>query len=295
MSRWPDSEEKTEMRLNILRHRQKLLKLLEDVDDTVLKPKIKLDTSDLETLNSVSPPKFDIQQEIQKDIKQDVKEEIIHNYKIKQELLDDDEDEIQFSDMNSDSENELISVGSNEEWNGSYQTSTSDEAEVDQYRRRSRRLETIDGNRPLLCNVNKKNDYVYYLDNSINDDGELQKKKRKRSWKRPDIVPDGNISKKRFKAPIDRDLHNAKERACRDHIAKMFLILQKYCSYLDSKRRTPSKMSILLAAKTEICVLKDEEKKLAIEKNNWREANRDLKRKLKEMIASGTKENVSMD
>lgn len=291
MSQWPDVEKKTEMRLNILRHRQKLLKLLEDVDDTVLKPKIKLDPSDLETLNSMSQPKPVIQKETKQEIK---KKEIIHDIKreIKQELLE--EDEIRFSDLNSDSDNELISVGSNEEWNGSYQTCTSDEMEVEQSRRRSRRLETIDGQRPLLCNENKKKDYVYYLDNSINDDGEIQKKKRKRSWKRPAIVPENNNSKSRFKAPIDRDLHNAKERACRDHIAKMFLILQKYCSYLDSKRRTPSKMSILLAAKTEICVLRDEEKKLIVEKNNWRDANKCLKRKLKAM-ALETEENVSMD
>lgn len=268
MSQWPDDEDKTEMRLNILRHRQKLLKLLEDVDDTVLKPKIKLDPNDFETLNLLSQPKFEIKSEI------------------KQELLDEGDDEIQFSDGNSNSDNELISVGSNEEWNGSYQTCTSDEVELDNCRRRSRRLEIYDGHRQLLCNENKKNDYVYYLDNRINDNGELQKKKRKRSWKRPVIDPDINNSKARFKAPIDRDLHNAKERACRNHIAKMFMVLQKYCSYLDSKRRTPSKMSILLAAKTEIAVLKDDEKKLIIEKNNWREANKILKQKLRKMAST---------
>lgn len=87
--------------------------------------------------------------------------------------------------------------------------------------------------------------------------------------------------KLRFKEPLLRIEHNAKERECRMLIAKSFSNLGKCCSYLDNKRRTPSKFSILVAAKKECDSLKIYEKKLLVEKEYWLTANNQLKRRLK--------------
>lgn len=89
------------------------------------------------------------------------------------------------------------------------------------------------------------------------------------------------LHKLRFKEPLLRKEHNAKERECRLLIAKSFSNLGKCCSYLDNKRRTPSKFSILVAAKKECDSLKIYEKKLLVEKEYWMTANAQLKRRLK--------------
>lgn len=85
----------------------------------------------------------------------------------------------------------------------------------------------------------------------------------------------------RFRKPFDRSLHNAKERACRERIAKLFLILGKCCSYLECSRRIPSKHSILLAARKECKLLIECEKKLLVEKDRWQLANEMLRSKLR--------------
>jgi len=90
----------------------------------------------------------------------------------------------------------------------------------------------------------------------------------------------------RFRKPLDRSLHNAKERACRESIAKKFAILRKSCSYLNSNRRVPSKHSILLAAKKECDLLKLFEKKMLAEKKILRKTNDILKKRVADFYDS---------
>lgn len=85
----------------------------------------------------------------------------------------------------------------------------------------------------------------------------------------------------RFRAPIDRDLHNAKERQCRERIRRMFMDLAIHCSHLNNNRRIPSKHSILVAAKRECDTVKSLESKLLLEKAVWIQANKMLKDKLR--------------
>ncbi|KAL5238785.1 hypothetical protein ACI65C_006195 [Semiaphis heraclei] len=89
-----------------------------------------------------------------------------------------------------------------------------------------------------------------------------------------------NQPNQRFRKPQDRDIHNAKERACRERISQRFEILRKTCSYLNSTRRAPSKHSILLAAKKECDLLKHFEKKMLAEKKLWAKANDNLRKKI---------------
>jgi len=236
------------MRLNIIRHRQQLLKYLENVNDTVIKPKIKLNSSDLEHLNLSTTDQQPVVLPI--NIKKEEEEE---------------EEPIEICDTSD----ELISVGSNEGWNDSSRV-TSDREDVDP-RRKSKRFDSINGLRKLSNNKNK--DYVYYLNDARDDRVE-----RKRSWKRPNLVD--LKSDQAYTKLRDRDAHNAKERQCRNHIAEMFHNLQQNCTYLDCKRRIPSKHSILLAAKKECITLKEYENELLKEKIYWQETNTLLRRKL---------------
>lgn len=107
MPRLANNESKRQMRLNIIRHRQKLLKYLENINDTVLKPKIKLDPIDLEKLKIEQVSTLDAT--------------------IKTELIDDTYDDD-------------ISVGSNENWNNDHQLA---EDINENSRRKSRRIESV--------------------------------------------------------------------------------------------------------------------------------------------------------
>jgi len=98
-----------------------------------------------------------------------------------------------------------------------------------------------------------------------------------------------NKPKNRFRKPQDRDLHNAKERACREHIGKMFDVLRKSCSYLNSNKRVPSKHSILLAAKKECDLLKHFEKKMTTEKNILLKANDNLRKRIAHFVSKDSK------
>lgn len=93
-------------------------------------------------------------------------------------------------------------------------------------------------------------------------------------------ISESNQSYTRFRKADDRVAHNAKERQCRNNIANMFRDLRQICSYLDCKRRIPSKHSILLAAKKECNLLKEHEKTLLEKKRHWNESNTILKQKL---------------
>jgi len=121
MSRFSNKERKRQMRLNIIRHRQQLLQHLENVNETNLKCQIKLNSSDIEKLNLnaiINKPVFPIQ--------------------VKQELI-----EI------SDTSDELISVGSTEEWN--------DSLDIDS-KRKSKHLESTNALKKLY---DSKNDCKY--------------------------------------------------------------------------------------------------------------------------------------
>lgn len=101
---WPKIDSKTQMRLNVLRHRQKLLKLLENTDDMFLKPRIIFDPTDFDKLLSKSIKK----EPLTNDIKVK-KEPIFNDVKIKKEPVDEPYEPY-------DSEDD-ISVGSSEGWN----------------------------------------------------------------------------------------------------------------------------------------------------------------------------------
>lgn len=83
-----------------------------------------------------------------------------------------------------------------------------------------------------------------------------------------------------FKAPFDKDLHNAKERQCRERIRNMFNDLQQQCSFLENNRRIPSKHSILIAAKKTCDMIQIQEKKLVRKKSVLLQKNKILKEKL---------------
>lgn len=89
---------------------------------------------------------------------------------------------------------------------------------------------------------------------------------------------------KRFREHEQRITHNAKERACRERIAMMFLDLRKYCSYLNTNKRNPSKHSILLAAKKECDLLRAYERKLSYEKLKLTETKIQLQKKLNTLM-----------
>lgn len=114
-----DSERKKKMRLNILRHREKLLKILVNSSETTIKSKIlKLynpnETIDLNEIDKVEekPP-----------LKVEVKQEVIDLENIKCDNTDEDN----------------VSVGSNSEWN----TIRESENETLVGNRRSTRLKSV--------------------------------------------------------------------------------------------------------------------------------------------------------
>jgi len=119
-------------------------------------------------------------------------------------------------------------------------------------------------------------------DNSILDINYPTTNKRSRTGKKMKSQFKIDHPNHRFRKPLDRSLHNAKERACRERIAKKFAILRKCCSYLNTNRRVPSKHSILLAAKKECDLLKHFEKKMLAEKDVWSKANEILKNRIAE-------------
>lgn len=114
-----------------------------------------------------------------------------------------------------------------------------------------------------------------YLD-SIKKSSDMTKRKRS-------SLPFGQRTRSRPRQSFDRIKHNAKERACREEIAKMFAVLRDSCSNLDSNRRVPSKQSILISATKECEGLTYYEKNLLAEKRKLRAVNAALAKKLKNM------------
>lgn len=134
---------------------------------------------------------------------------------------------------------------------------------------------------------------MYDLDNIFIADPKDKKlkknqRKQKSSSSGKHSSDDGSMTETnsgRYRGNIERDLHNAKERACRERIAQMFQELKTYCSYLDSTRRVPSKHSILLAAKKECELMKTQELQYIKQKALWIKANNKLKLKLKSLCS----------
>lgn len=97
-----------------------------------------------------------------------------------------------------------------------------------------------------------------------------------------------NIRKKRLNECNDNDNlkislrneHNARERVCRKHIAKLFIKLSKCCSNMDTNRDIPTKISVLVAAKNEIDSLRRTEHKLLVDKQYCMKENVHLKKVL---------------
>ncbi|XP_060868134.1 uncharacterized protein LOC132943253 [Metopolophium dirhodum] len=352
------NDSKMQMRLNIKRHRQKLLQYLENTNDTVLKPKIKLVSNDIEKSNlnhNVKPiiasntevqtpkllptikitnyrnkpiiqvktyeavidtkpknPEVLTDNNIKKyktrssitvnqlppNIKVNIQDEPISNFKLKLKPLPNIEikdpepppvivkklkeqliEEL-FDSSSSEEIDDNISVGNNDDWNEIYQTH--EKSDVDENDSRNVRLIQAvgyDAHKQLANDISKEK-YMYDRadsDKPVLDINYPTANKRSRTRK-PQFKIDQ--SKHRFRKPLDRTLHNAKERACRERIAKKFAILRKCCSYLNSNRRVPSKHSILLAAKKECDLLKHFEKKMLAEKKVWFKANEILKNRI---------------
>ncbi|VVC45626.1 Hypothetical protein CINCED_3A021380 [Cinara cedri] len=252
-----NEEEKNEMRRNIILHRRKVVSFLENVYNVSLKPIVQSHPFELLELDMFVKNK--VQNSNSCTTKEvDEEEEVVEEYPVKQEIIETDS----LNDCESD-----VSVGSTEPWNGICQTPN---FETDEYsNRRSSRI---------LINVNSKHHRKYNkLKSDCSDDSEVIDSKKKQSK----ILTQHELNKLRFKKPLLRKEHNAKERLCRSIIAKSFIELSKCCSYLDTKRRVPSKYSILVAAKRECDSLKLYEKKLLVEKEYWKTANEQLKRRLK--------------
>lgn len=100
-----------------------------------------------------------------------------------------------------------------------------------------------------------------------------------------------SYSRNRYRQTSERVIHNAKERACRENIAQLFSDLKKLCKSLNTNRRHPSKLSILIAAKNECDLLKNVENQLLIEKASWRRSNKYLRRNLK--LIRGIEDNTT--
>lgn len=110
-----------------------------------------------------------------------------------------------------------------------------------------------------------------------------KKRSSKLSKKQLSPPPVRQRTKSKPRESFDRIKHNAKERACREEIASMFVVLRDSCSYLDTNRRIPSKQSILSSAKKECDGLTYSEKNLIAEKKKLRAVNIALLKKLKKM------------
>ncbi|KAL5243413.1 hypothetical protein ACI65C_010823 [Semiaphis heraclei] len=188
--------------------------------------------------------------------------------KLKEQLIEE-----LLEDNSSSSEEEIednISVGSNEDWNEVYQTHIdSDENDCSN----SSLIEEVKNDRHKQLATNKSEDCNQFRKIKVLTKPQYQI----------------NQSKHRFRKPQDRDIHNAKERACRERIAQMFAVLRKSCSYLNSNRRVPSKHSILLAAKKECDLLKHFEKKMLAEKKVWAKANDNLRKRIAHFVSKDNK------
>ncbi|XP_060846006.1 uncharacterized protein LOC132925648 [Rhopalosiphum padi] len=306
-----NNQSKIKMRLNIQRHRQKLLQYLQNSGDTILKPKIKLVSNSLEKIifkhdvkpkialstellnRKLKPTKIrnhktistDTLDQLQPNIKVNVEAELpSSNIELKQRSISNNEiidpldppkpmikklkeqliEELYNSSSESEDIDDDISVGSNENW-----SEIPDEA-----------VKYYEQEQP----VDEKNKglYSYYLNSS-------KKNQTRKSQHK------SNKSDQRFRKPHDRSLHNAKERACREEIAKKFDILRKYCSYLNSNRRVPSKHSILLAAKKECDLLKHFENKLIAEKKELCKANNLLKERISNINNKNSKDDIKIE
>jgi len=102
-----------------------------------------------------------------------------------------------------------------------------------------------------------------------------------------DINYQPTTKKKVNRNPQDRDKINAKERECRNLLAKRFQTLRKFCSYLNNYRRKPSKCSILLAAKKECDLLTYYNKKILENKIYWLKKNEILKSRINKLKIDG--------
>jgi len=348
------------MRLNIKRHRQKLLQYLENSNDTIIKPKIKLVSNNLEKFNlnhnvkpkiafsnellnsKLEPTKIsnhktrstvrlkqlkpiittkdkkpevvtgvdikkyktrssDTLNQLQPNIKVNVLSELpSSNTELKRksistnEILDPPEpiikklkeqliEELYNSSSESEDIDDNISVGSNEDWSEVFPTDN----KSDVYNNVSSNAIPVEAvkyyEQKQPVNEKSKKEYSYSsCDSDIPDLDVNYPNTRKKNQTRKMAKPQhkSNKSKPRFRKPQDRSLHNAKERACREQIAKKFDILRKSCSYLNTNRRVPSKHSILLAAKKECDLLKHFENKLIAEKKVWRKANDHLRERI---------------
>ena len=92
MAKCLNNDSKIQMRLNIKRHRQKLLQYLENTDDTVLKPKIKSISKDIEKSNLNHNDKRKTRssvtvKQLQPNVKVKIKEEPLSNFELKLEPL----------------------------------------------------------------------------------------------------------------------------------------------------------------------------------------------------------------
>ncbi|XP_001950163.2 uncharacterized protein LOC100162746 [Acyrthosiphon pisum] len=358
------NDSKMQMRLNIKRHRQKLLQYLENTNDTVIKPKIKLVSNDIEksNLNHNVKPTIASNTEVQTpkiiptikitnyrnkptihvktyeavintkpndpevltynnikkyktrssitanqlppNIKVNIKDEPLSSFQLKQKPLPNIEIKdpksppaikklkeqliAELFDSSSSEENDdNISVGNNDNWNEIYQTHNgSDVDENDSSNLRLMESVRYDGHKELANDISEEK-YMYDstdIDSPVVLDINNPTTNKKSRTRKPQIKIDQ--TKHRFRKPQDRSLHNAKERACRESIAKKFAILRKSCSYLNSNRRVPSKHSILLAAKKECDLLKHFEKKMLAEKKVLRKANEILKNRLTQIYSS---------
>jgi len=131
------------MRLNIKRHRQKLLRHLKRINDTVYEPKIKLISKNLEKANLIHNVKRKIRSsstvnQLQPNVKVNKQDEPLSNVELKPEPLRNikikkSEPEIlkklkeqlieeQYNSSSSEETDDNISVGNNEYWDENFQT-----------------------------------------------------------------------------------------------------------------------------------------------------------------------------
>ncbi|XP_050548832.1 uncharacterized protein LOC126910366 [Daktulosphaira vitifoliae] len=255
-------ETKRQMKLNILRHRQKLLQALAEINDTIIAPNIKIDPKDIKEFNLNIP---------------------IIPTKIKQEKVYVKHEPIENSSSLNNKDNKIVVSKVANKTLGSTFT------------RRSKRLVNAEvaGQKSSSNSRGRSDsltdDYEYDLD-SIDIDVETVDEVKKSKTRNkssgsikclspPESIPE-STGPKRFRSPTNRSTHNAKERQCRELISKLFSNLSKLCSYLECSRRVPSKHSILLAAKRECDLLVLYEKKLIVEKRRCKDINKILSAKL---------------
>lgn len=162
-------ENRRKMRLNILKHRRLLLQHLENIDDTELKSKIILTASDCKVLNITIKEKLKdilVENELQMNTCKEVpkvEEPKIEEPKVEKPIIEEVKikEEPNVSDL-SDCSDDLVSVGSNENWSNNDSYSTFNEINSDS-RRRSTRLETIHNVSHRTTKNNPKTDDCKYI------------------------------------------------------------------------------------------------------------------------------------